>query len=864
MGGHALAAAFAIVVGGAGLVTGYAGDLNPVSAETFPQALGEIPGIGPAAVISLADLNGDGSLDLVGGTVRSDVLQIAFGDGLGSFVLQAELEFAGRIRSIDIVDLDNDSNKDLLVGFFLGNDPRVVWSRNAGGGLFEDAQAVVPAGLPIDKKLVTDIDGDGLEDLVVAMSGPQLGISSMKGAGGGVFGEPIPSSFVENVASMAAGDLDGDGFSDVAVLSSGPSPTVFILRGRPDGSLETPTSYDALGFFDTLLIADPNGDGAADVLLVGHPDIFDGVAVLPGRGDASFDSAVRIDVPHSVGFGAAIADLNQDGLPDLVTDARIGADVHVFMGHRDLMLKAGDAYSTGLGTTGPIAVGDIDGSGTLDVVIVDGSQARTVALLGRGDGSLVAGHVLPTDVASSAYAIADLDRDGWLDVVSVGEFARQGRVTILYGESKGSFRGPVVYPSSHRTTGVEIADADGDGLVDIVTSSFYDGSIGVMRGNGSGDFQSEVLSEAAPFPEEMGVVDLDGDGLPEVVTGSRSRAGLAIHSGGTDGYSGLARVIPLEFATIFFVARDLDLDTYTDLILTDEYGDRVAIMYGSGRGNFGEPVYIEVPDRPGPVAVADFDGDGMPEILVSSLTQSSLSIISIGKNRTFDEVRTFSVWPSGAPESENGGGVISAVADVDKDRVVDVLYAQTRESKLHVLRGLGGGNFSHPTSFISSARRSSAVDLDRSGFPDLVSSGTSSRNGIEVLYNDLRRFSVRVSIKRPGRKGSRERRSRWVTAATLFGSKEVDVREIQLESLKLGSAGLPLVPAQFRDVDGDGHLDVKLRFAAPPKPKASTRSVRCIEGRMTRGDRINGCDLRRQHFRSWGRALRFEKAGASK
>ncbi|HTR22741.1 MAG TPA: FG-GAP-like repeat-containing protein [Terriglobales bacterium] len=364
-----------------------------------------------ATSLAAADLNRDGILDLVianschtsgdGGSDCSDggAVSVLLGNGNGMFHPTTIYNSAGTAASsIAVADVNGDNVLDLLVanqcvsetdctngsiGVLLGN----------GDGTFQPAVSYV-AGNGAHSVAVADLNRDGHLDLVVANaclnsgSCNNGGVSVLLGNGNGTFQAPVTySSGGQSADFVAISDLNADGFADVVVANQCVSKSncnnggVAVLLGNGNGTLRSATTYNSGGYSAlSVAIADVNGDGRPDILATSlcadANNCIDGiVGVLISNGSGTFKSAVAYS---SVGYGAssvAIADLNGDGVPDLVVDNICKTSSNCSKGGIALLPGNGDGtfqtplvYNSDGNNATSVAAADLDGDGKADIV----------------------------------------------------------------------------------------------------------------------------------------------------------------------------------------------------------------------------------------------------------------------------------------------------------------------------------------------------------------------------------------------------------------------------------------------------------------------------------------------------------------
>jgi hypothetical protein len=329
-----------------------------------------------------------------------------------------------------------------------------------------------------------DLNADGKADLVVTHGAGSVSILLGNGRGGfsHAAGSALPVSSPPHLAAL--GDLDGDAKLDL-VVTGHDSHGVFVWRGDGSGRFEPvrgspfPALLGGKPHNHGLALGDLDADGDLDVATT--DDEAHVVAVLRNDGAGGFRPAEHS--PFAVGrqpYPLALGDLNGDGSLDVVTPNVGSVSVSVLLGDG----RGGFAPAP----SGPIrvtarpyyvALGDLDGDSQLDAVTIHDDIALATVLTGDGKGGLQpAGALLDLGRRGAKAVLHDLDRDGKSDlVVAVG-----GAVAVLLGNGKGGFaRVPgSPFPVGRGAWSLAVADFDGDGRSDVATADLEAGTLSVL------------------------------------------------------------------------------------------------------------------------------------------------------------------------------------------------------------------------------------------------------------------------------------------------------------------------------------------------------------------------------------------------
>jgi FG-GAP-like repeat/FG-GAP repeat len=550
--------------------------------------------------LAVGDVDGNGTPDLVSITsdnASSTTVSILLGDGHGNFQSPVSQQtFAGIYPGpAYLSDLDGDGKLDLVLAVeqptSIGGS--VVWLKNTGAGF---AAPVTLASIAVGNLQIADFNGDGKPDILYAVpntGGFAQSLHILMNQGNGSFTDQAAGGLNGIVGFATLLDFNLDGIPDLIVqVQQTTGGVLYSFAGQGNGSFTQVASLNTPGVTQ-LVAGDFDHDGFPDLA---GPAGFDPSQILYLFGDGHGNFTPKFFVGPE-GEYVAVGDFNGDGLPDVVIPDRFNF-VSLSLGRTDRDFPAPvalyPATMTGLST------GDINGDGYPDIFVAGNPMpppiSGTVFINQGGTSFNLAAYTDPT-----SFEIADLTGKGVVDLLG-------GDLEIWPNNGTPNFSSSPI-TLSQPTSEITVADMDGDGYPDIVSAFLYAQSPGqIFYGNGAYQFKPVTVASLS-WPYVIG--DFNGDGKPDIATGS----GTLLNQGGRSFQLVTGNNLPLSEGALTVVG-DFNGDGKDDVAINLPGDVTISIYYSNGDGTFYQGVQVDPGQSPAVLVAGDFNGDGKVDLAV--------------------------------------------------------------------------------------------------------------------------------------------------------------------------------------------------------------------------------------------------------
>ena len=647
---------------------------------SFAAQLSFAAGLLNPGTVTVADVNGDGKLDLiVGGSGNVNVNTVSVllnttppGATTPSFATQQTFATGSGSLSVTAADVNGDGKPDLIVANMNDNTVSVLLNTTAPGAAAPSfaTQQIFATGQWPTSVTTADVNGDGKPDLIVAnccdATISVLLNTTVPGATTSSFAAQQTFATGAGPYSVTAADVNGDGIPDLIVANSNGNTASVLLNTTAPGA--TSPSFATQQVFATgsdpesATIADVNGDGMPDLVVANNGS----VSVLLNT------TAPPITTPNFAAqhsfltgrypFSVTAADVNGDGKPDLFVANQSDNTVSVLLnitapGSAAPSFAAQQTFAAGGYPTSVIAT-DVNGDGKPDLVATNYGDNTASVLLnttapGASTPSFVAQQTFATGVGPFAVTTADVNGDGKPDLI-VANTGAGGSVSVLLntttaGATSPSFAAQQIFASGAGGASpysVAVADVNGDGKPDLIVANYYDNTVSVLLnttapGAATPSFATQQTfvtgTDSSADPRSVTAADVNGDGKPDLIVANQNDNTISVllnttPPGATIPSFAAQQTFAAGWGPVSVSTTDVNGDGKPDLIVANDGGNTVSVLLntttpGAATPSFAAQQTFITGLGPFSVTAADVNGDGKPDLIVANTMSNAISVL---------------------------------------------------------------------------------------------------------------------------------------------------------------------------------------------------------------------------------------------
>ena len=677
------------------------------------------------SALAFADIDGDGDEDVLitgdrGPAPNVDPITILYRNDAGTFIKVQNTPFPDvELGSVAFADIDNDGDQDVVITGEEEDGTLIAKLYSNTFGTFSEVENTPFNGVRYSSIAFADVNGDSYADLLITgedKNGGHIAEMYINNTTGGFneFDEPFIGV---SLGSIAFADIDGDNDQDVLITGQdiflGGNANLYINDGMGNFTISSDNILNGV-YFSSVAFSDVDNDGDEDVLITGQvyslSDPIDIAILYINNGSGVFTAAPNTPFVGVYESAIGFADVDGDGDEDVLISGETEEEaelttLYINDGSGNFSVDTDNEFEGVY--EGSIGFSDVDFDGDQDALIT-GEKSNGIYIahlyLNDGEGDFTQLKGIPfNNVAKGSNAVADVNGDGYLDVLISGETQNELPFTHLYlNDGIGDFIEVLNTDFDEVSEGtVAFSDIDGDGDQDaLVTGKTGTGIVAELYHNdGLGHFsliEQHTLVEVSQSAAAFADVDNDGD-EDLMITGLNADAqptsNLYLNDGAGNFSLSAATFEAVSAGSIAFA--NVDGNDGLDVIITGQNSNntRIARLYlNDGMGGFTESSATFTGVTNSDLAFADVDGDNDQDVFIMGREGTSSSQL-LSRLYLNDGMGGFTSSMAAFENMEDGE---AAFSDVDGDNDLDLLISGTKENSLPETRlylNDGGGVF---------------------------------------------------------------------------------------------------------------------------------------------------------------------------
>jgi hypothetical protein len=492
------------------------------------------------------------------------------------------------------------------------------------------------------------------------------------------------------IAILRSADIDGDGLQDLLVVNNGRAK-INVLYNRTGKTNEVETKKmkrelnelppDARFKSDSIAsekrisafdVRDLNGDGRPDLVYYGEPNEL---VVQFNEGEDGWSDPKRIPIKDGLLTPNAltVGDLNGDGRPDVALLAE--SHFYILFQNEDHSLGEPEKFPIS-GTVKSIQALDIDGDGRDDLMLVNWDNANPFRFRLQGDGGQLGPEIHFEHPAVRSYWAEDLDGDSKTEIVTialksgraeVGNFQLENAPTLLGDLKSGQLSVLSLSHTEKTARGSAWADIDSDGRVDLIVAEPESGEISIHLQAENGQMGRALTFPALAGISDIEVGDWDGDGRAEIFMLSLDERQIGVSSMDKNGRIGFPKRVPIKGRPLAQATGQIKGGSVL-AVITDDGGIRELVIVRADGRSTSQKLNENFRSNPASLDWHDVDQDGRMDLVVL-IPYEKIKILLQQEAGEFTEIDL-------SPPGGNADKPWLSRADVDGDEKLELLLAQ--------------------------------------------------------------------------------------------------------------------------------------------------------------------------------------------
>ena len=426
-----------------------------------------------------------------------------------------------------------------------------------------------------------------------------------------------------------------------------------------------------------------------------------------------------------------MGDFNNDRQADVVV-ANSGTDsIWIFLSYGNATLVTTHMYSTGSESLPySVVVDNFNNDNCLDIAVANYGTHNIAIYLGHCNGSFADPRMFPTSSSRPLFITSgDFNNDNRSDIVT----ANYGTNTIglFLGCGNGSFQSEKRFFTGYDSILYSLATGDfnEDNQLDIAIANYGTNNMGILLGYANGSFAEQQIYSTGrnSNPASIAIADLNNDTHLDIVIANYGSDSISIFLGYGNG-----SFVPQMKHRVDSNARlqhvnidDFDGDNVFDVFVVDSSNNRIHILLGNGNGTFATTVTADGLSgiRPSSVAVADFNNDHRPDIVLTYYDMNKLSLIAGYFMQPWFRQNNYFLTPSSHPNT-------IAISDFNNNSYLDIVVNSYTTSSIYILFDYAHGTFARGVSLFTGDRSNPqsvyVIDLNYDNHMDIVTANMDS------------------------------------------------------------------------------------------------------------------------------------------